>query len=251
MSSKDIKRYFLCECTKASILSEDTVSLEFKWPGPAPLGGQFFLIKPRRTSVFLGRPISVAGFKAGTLRFLIARRGRGSTELAEMRPGEKAELTGPLGNSWPVDNLTKTKPIALVSGGVGIASLLMLANKMGKNPVDFYAGFRRASFGLESIKARTLIVSTENGSEGKKGRILDFFKAQSYGTVFGCGPEPMLKALADICIAAGIHCFLSIERHMACGVGACLACKVKTARGNLNCCVDGPIFKAEELCFEG
>ena len=185
----------------------------------------------------------------GILRFLVSRRGRGSRELFDMRPGEEAELSGPLGNFWPLDEIPKG-PIALISGGVGIAPLLALAQELKKRPFDLYAGFRTGFFGLEGIKPRVLLISTEDGSYGVKGRILDFFTTVGYSAVFACGPEPMLKTLADSCIAAGIPCFMGTERHMACGVGACLGCKIKTTRGNLCCCTDGPIFSAEELYFE-
>jgi NAD(P)H-flavin reductase len=71
-----------------------------------------------------------------------------------------------------------------------------------------------------------------------------------YSGIFACGPEPMLKEIADRSVACGIPCFVSAERHMACGVGACLGCKVKTTAGSRRCCADGPIFSGEEICFE-
>jgi len=260
-------------CTNSFFAAPDVANLEISHPGPAPRAGQFFLIKPRRTGIFLGRPISAAGWSLGKdgviLRFLIALRGRGSRELAGLRPGEEAELIGPLGNSWaemydsgavqakpdaPADN----GPVALVAGGIGIAPLLFFARELGernkvsqnKVPFDFYAGFRTGSFGLEDIKPRSLIIATEDGSEGLKGRIPDFFTPSGYSGVFVCGPEPMLRAAADACIAAEVPCFISVEKHMACGVGACLGCTVKTIRGNRRCCADGPIFSAEDLCFD-
>jgi NAD(P)H-flavin reductase len=268
------KRTYLCECSNFSFIAEDTVSLEFSWPGPIPKSGQFFLIKPRRTGVFLGRPISVAGFKprkqgargklavspdsGGHLRFLVLRRGRGSRDITDMRPGEEAELLGPLGNFWPLDDIPadnyrgkSSGPVALVGGGIGIAPLLAIIPELGKKTYDFYAGFRTGSFGLENINPRTLIIATEDGSHGLKGRIPDFFTPKAYCRVFACGPEPMLKIIGDACIADGVPCYLSIEKYMACGVGACKGCTVKTILGNRNCCTDGPIFKAGEICFEG
>ena len=254
------KRSCLCECTKFAFVSKDTVSLEFIWPGPAPQAGQFFLVKPRRSGVFLGRPICAAGWKqrkpvvsgkqvSGVLRFLITRRGKGSRELTEIRPGELVELTGPLGNFWPLELIPKG-PVALVGGGVGIAPLLPLAQKLKKPPYDFYAGFGTGSFGLENIKPRTLVIATEDGSQGKKGRILDFFSAAGYSGIFACGPDSMIKALAGASKASGVVCFVSTGKLMACGVGACLGCKIQTTRGSLCSCSDGPIFNAEELCFE-
>ena len=94
------------------------------------------------------------------------------------------------------------------------------------------------------------IIATENGKEGLKGRIPDFLEAEKYSAVCACGPEPMLKAVAEKCKKAGTPCFISLERHMACGAGACLGCTVKTINGNRRCCADGPIFNAEEIIFE-
>ena len=298
MSEQGAKRSCLCECVNFSYVTGDTVSLEFIWPGPAPQAGQFFLIKPRRSGVFLGRPISAAGWKpykntlfkgnadrrsskdrrtdsdryqrsedrlskdrrfseGGILHFLITRRGPGSRELTEIRAGEEAELTGPLGNYWPLEQLPPDNPkgkpagaLALVGGGAGIAPLLLLAAELKKRPFDFYAGFRTGSFGVENIKPRALIISSEDGSDGVKGRIADFFSPLGYSFVFSCGPDSMLKTVSDACVTHGIPNFVSAGKLMACGVGACLACKVKTTQGSRLCCADGPIFNAEELCFE-
>jgi len=310
MIDTSAKRTCLCECTNFAFATGDTVCLDFIWPGPMPQAGQFFLVRPKRTGAFLARPLSMAGWEpaseedarkidrrfmtdrrsktdhnrkierrknldrrtepGGLVRFYVTRRGRGSRELSELRPGEEAELTGPLGNSWPIGFFPtvhqKVHPafhatdrhkgkqadvFALVGGGVGIAPLLPLAAELKKRPFDFYAGFRTGTFGLDDIRPRALIISTEDGSQGVKGRILDFFNTSGYIGVFACGPEPMLKELANICIAGGIPCFVSIERNMACGVGACLGCKVKTTKGSLCCCADGPVFNAEEMYFEG
>ena len=255
---QDNKRTFLCECISSVFVSGDTVRLEFIWRGPAPRGGQFFLIKPRRSGVFLGRPVSVAGWKprdqnmpgaGGILHFFVVRRGQGSRELTDLRPGEEAELSGPLGNFWAGVDIPGG-PVALIAGGVGIAPLAAYTPELEGRIFDFYAGFRTGSFGLENVKSRSLVIATEDGSQGLKGRIPDFFTPSGYSGVFACGPEPMLKAVGDACIACGIPCFVSMERRIACGVGACLGCTVKTTRGNRRCCADGPIFNAEEICFD-
>ena len=296
------KRAFLCECLSSAFVAGDTVKLEFLWPGPAPRAGQFFLIKPRRTTAFLGRPISAAGWKSKVpfapyenterrvnidrrlishrymnpnlrllinrritterrqntgmiLSFFIVRRGSGSRDLTDLRPGEEAVLVGPLGNYWAwvdtgLSEENLASPIALIGGGVGIAPLLAYIPELRNRPFDFYAGFRTGSFGLKNIKPRSLVVSTEDGSQGIKGRITDFFTPSGYSMVLACGPEAMLKTAGDACIASEIPCFISMERRMACGVGACLGCTVKTTKGNRRCCADGPIFSAEEVCFD-
>jgi NAD(P)H-flavin reductase len=225
------------------------------------------MIKPEYSTVFLARPVSVTGWQAaesgaGILRFLVLKRGRGTEEITRLRPGERAELSGPLGNSWAdaatdaavSERFTGNTAAAFVSGGVGVAPLACYARELdreaGGQVYDFYAGFRNGAYGLEGIKPRSLIVAAEDGSERLTGRIPDFFSPAGYGAVFACGPEIMLKTVAAACAGTGTPCFVSLERRMACGCGACLGCTVKTWKGNRRCCADGPIFNAGELCFD-
>ena len=272
-------------------ISSEIFIHSYVWPGPAPKSGQFFMVKPKKSPLFLGRPISVAlwepkmdsGYirdrtqdiqdknkkrfmekylRTNTVRFIIAKRGKGTHELAGMRNGDEAELIGPLGNSW-LDFLPEPKKsiktIALVGGGVGVAPLLAL---LGKRPVHhffwFYAGFKTdinkhdMDILLEKAysKAKKVIISTENSKSGFRGMITDFLDIENHLAVLACGPEPMLKTVAEKCKASGVPCFISMERRMACGMGACLGCTVKTINGNRRCCADGPIFNAEEVIFD-
>jgi NAD(P)H-flavin reductase len=166
-----------CECAANREINAEIYGLEFSWPGPAPRAGQFFLIKPERTGVFLGRPLSASGWRPpevpggeGVLRFLIARRGRGTRELGAIRPGERAEITGPLGNSWAQAGAAVPEgAVALIGGGIGIAPLVLYAGELGSREFDFYAGFRSGSFGIAEIEGttpRSLITATEDGSLG-------------------------------------------------------------------------------------
>jgi NAD(P)H-flavin reductase len=280
------KQFITSQVLANKAVNSEIFRLDLAWSGPAPRAGQFFLIRPKRSSVFLARPISVALWEKAvedtpqtrrrlrgkkgdyvtfmitdSIRFLIAKRGPGTAELAELQTGEKAELTGPLGNCWeeflPSEN-TK-KPIALVGGGIGVAPLEWLPGEFTKYDFDFYAGFRTGFknteerlglLGPAALDSQNLIIATEDGSEGRKGRIIDFFNPADYAAVYACGPTAMLRAAAAKCEAAGVPCFISMEKHMACGVGACLGCTVKTKSGNKRCCADGPIFPATEVIFE-
>jgi NAD(P)H-flavin reductase len=192
----------------------------------------------------------------------LVRRGKGTGELAALREGDEAELTGPLGNAWGDFLPSKKGPLALIGGGIGIAPLLAFAAELaGERPgrhFDFYAGFRtlrgaeerEGLLGPAGFRARKTVIATEDGTAGHRGRIPGFFDPAGYAAVYACGPEPMLRAVAASAQQAGVPGFVSLERHMACGVGACLGCTVRTTQGNRRCCADGPVFSAEELCFD-
>lgn len=255
-----------CELIKSISINNKIFRLDFVWPGAAPRAGQFFMIKPKRGSLFLARPISVALWEpdAHTVKFLIARRGKGTCELAELRPGEEAELTGPLGNAWadfPADKKSEKKQIALIGGGIGIAPLQALAAELPENSFDFFAGFKTgfrsleeksnllgpALFGSARLTVAEETISNNLLAKIQGGRIPDFLNPANYAAVYACGPEAMLEAVAEKCVAAEVPCYVSMERRMACGVGACLGCTVTTSRGNRRCCADGPIFPASEV----
>ena len=248
-----------CKLINNTSINRETFRLDFAWNGPAPRAGQFFMVKPKRSSVFLGRPLSVAHWESTRVQFLIARRGKGTEELSDMRPGEEAELTGPLGNAWAGFLPAGEKPIALVGGGIGLAPLEALAGELPEGNFVVHAGFRTGFRSMEEksgllgpalLGAAKLVIAAEDGGDGLQGRIPDFLEPEQYACVCACGPEAMLKAVAARCKAAKVPCLVSLERRMACGVGACLGCAVSTVNGNRRCCADGPIFNAEDVIFD-
>ncbi|MFA6505502.1 MAG: dihydroorotate dehydrogenase electron transfer subunit [Treponemataceae bacterium] len=259
-------RAFLdCAVTANRNVADGIFELVVQWNGTTPLPGQFFLIRPKRASVLLGRPISVFAFENGTASLLTARRGTGTKELENLRVGEIVEMTGPLGNVWPAPGigdkadplamvvaqaLSPSKPLALVGGGIGLAPLAFLARTLKPASYDLFAGFRSSSYGIDGLQPRTLVLATEDGCEGCRGRVPDYLDPCAYGAVFACGPDLMLRAVVSACAKAGTPCVISMEKRMACGVGACLGCTIATKSGNRRCCVDGPIFDAEEVLFD-
>jgi NAD(P)H-flavin reductase len=259
-----MKQRLSCKLKKNTPVNNEIFRLDFAWSGTTPRAGQFFMVKPKRSSVFLGRPLGVALWNSNTVEFLVAKRGKGTGELVELHPGEEAELLGPLGNAWadflPDNNsLQQSKPLALIGGGVGIAPLKALAYELPMDSFDFYAGLKTgfrnnkeekySLLGPAVLGAANLSIAVENGRGGLKGRIPDFLSPADYSAVCACGPEAMLRVTAEKCVAAGVPCYVSLERRMACGVGACLGCNVNTSKGNRRCCADGPIFPAEELMW--
>jgi NAD(P)H-flavin reductase len=252
-----MKNNLICKLASNYKVSNEIFILQFLWEGHIPQAGQFFMIKPLRSSVFLARPISVFEFnkEQKTVKFLIAKRGKGTEELTKMHTGEEVELTGPLGNAW-ADFLPEKGKTALIGGGVGIAPLSALAAERPDYGFHFFAGFKKSFHNNDketamlggAVNSKKLFVCAEDRWNPLKGLIVDYFdEKDGYNLVFACGSIPMLKAIKEKCDKANIPCFFSMEKRMACGIGACLGCTINTTKGGRRCCADGPIFPAQEL----
>lgn len=222
---------------------------------PAPLAGQFYMLRSQKSGLLLGRPVSVYGFKRLSendlnVEFLILRKGKGTEELIKLESGDNIELIGPVGNSWPVP--AEGAKICIIGGGVGVAPVAGFASTLPKKSYDFYAAYKSGSYGLDYVFPNKLTITTDDGSVGIKGMItaaLDAEKIREYDVVYCCGPTPMLACVQKMCQEAGVKCWLSMENRMACGLGACLGCTIKTKEGNKRCCKDGPVFDAAILDF--
>lgn len=220
-----------------------------------PLPGQFYMLRSVRSGLLLGRPISVYNSKRISdtninVEFLILLKGKGTKELVTLESGDGIELIGPLGNSWPVP--AEDKKVLCIGGGVGVAPVAGFAVTLPKKSYDFIAAFKSGSYGLDYIFPEKLTITTDDGSVGIKGMVTAAINSQSikdYDVVYACGPTPMLACVQKLCEEAGVKCWLSMENRMACGVGACLGCTIKTKEGNKRCCKDGPVFDSKILDF--
>lgn len=193
---------------------------------------------------------TVASGATARIHFLIMEKGQGTKELCALRPDDSISLIGPLGNTFPEPHGFS----AIIGGGIGVAPVAGFASTLPEKTYDFYACFRSGTYGLEELSPKSLEITTDDGSVGKKGMLPDVFtaetvKARGYKTVYACGPEPMLAYVQKVCGESGVKCYLSMEAHMACGVGACLGCTITTTEGNRRCCKDGPVFPGEILVF--
>lgn len=230
--------------------------------------GQFVHMKiPGMESHILRRPFSVYARQMGdgTLDILYQVVGFGSERMASLAPDDEGvELIGPVGRAWqpPAD----TGRALLVGGGVGAAPLFMLAEQLRSVGVDtdVVLGAQtedalacRARY--EDILAAPPRCATDDGSFGRAGFCTSlvteaFADAKTAGIPYGyvavCGPEPLMKVVSGMAAAAGVPCEVSLERRMACGVGACLSCIVDTVDGKKRACVDGPIFDAREVVWQ-
>ena len=207
--------------------------------------GQFYMLKLNGQTL-LPRPISICEKEGNKITFLYAVVGAGTEEFSKLREGDTINLTGPLGNGFNLEeNLGK---VALVCGGIGTAPMVEVAKQLrAKNAfgiIDVYAGFRDEIYLKEDLEkyANKVEITTNTGKYGHKGFVTEIFKPEEYDTVLCCGPEVMMKAVIEMCKAKGTKIYVSMEKHMACGVGACLVCTCKTKDGFKRTCKDGPVF---------
>ena len=206
--------------------------------------GQFYMLKLEGQTL-LPRPISICEKEGNKITFLYAVVGKGTEEFSKLNSGDIISLTGPLGNGFNLENLGK---VALVCGGIGTAPMVEVAKKIRENNkdeiIDVYAGFRDNIYLKEELEkyANKVEISTNTGKYGHKGFVTEIFKPEEYDTVLCCGPEVMMKAVINMCKEKGTKIFVSMEKHMACGVGACLVCTCKTKDGFKRTCKDGPVF---------
>lgn len=210
--------------------------------------GQFFMLKTLDNSFLLPRPISVNDVNRNIVSFLYRIEGQGTKKISSLCANDEIQLFGPLGNGFDTEEL-KGK-IAVIGGGIGIAPLLYLSKKLGKR-ADVYLGYKDLEnmYIVKEFKSfvdKTVIV-TEDGSFGEKGFVTDYVQYDKYDAVVTCGPEIMMNKIVNNCRINNIKCYISLERRMACGMGACLGCTVETKDGNKRACKDGPVFNSEEL----
>jgi dihydroorotate dehydrogenase electron transfer subunit len=209
--------------------------------------GQFYMLRSLSCEPLLGRPISIHNIDENGITFIYQAVGKGTKYLSKLKCNDSIKLLGPLGNGFDLNNI-KGK-VALVAGGIGIAPLLFVARNMTGLQVDLYAGFRDVVHTVDTFSGlvNKVYVSTESGSSGKVGFVTDIFEPKDYDIVLCCGPESMTNKVVEICRKNNVPLQVSMEKHMACGVGACLVCSCKTKWGNKRTCKDGPVFNGEDL----
>jgi len=214
----------------------------------AAQAGQFCMISTE--GFFLRRPISIYNIKAGEISFLYKVVGGGTKALSKLKKGDSAQVLGPLGEGYPVKT-AEYLPV-IVAGGTGIASIHFLATKLKTKGTLFYGASSKAD--LLCLKEFKKLgwkteVATEDATAGHKGYITDVLnkKLTDKNVVFACGPTPMLKKIIDIAKQKGAKGFVSLEEHMACGVGNCQGCAVKIGDEYKMTCNCGPVFNIAEV----
>lgn len=226
--------------------------------------GQFVHVRCGEGRDFiLRRPFSIHRKDGGgAFEILFQVVGKGTKVLSRVQPREALSLVGPIGNGFFIDS--KARNVVLVSGGMGIAPLVFLIDELlgEKKRMCVLLGAASTAKLLYAIDLKRLVrklhVATDDGSHGYKGPVVDLLSAVIEEVkpemVYACGPEGMLRRVAEVTAAHNTPSQVCLERMMGCGVGACLSCVCKMQQDGKESlkrvCVDGPVFEAEHVVWE-
>ena len=221
--------------------------------------GQFFMLK---SNTFLRRPISLHYIDNDILEFYYQVKGEGTEYLSKLKENDTISIQGPLGNGF--DTNINNKKILIVAGGMGIAPIKLLIEKLNNSNNSITLIMGGADSSAIKIMDRfdtnntDLHITTDDGSVGDKCNTVDktkeLLKEKTFDIIYTCGPTVMMKALIKVAKENNILCYASLEERMACGVNACLGCNIeikdeKSGYILKKVCHDGPVFNAELLNF--
>ena len=235
--------------------------------------GQFVHVRvPGLDPSALRRPFSVCDARDGVLTILYKEVGRGTAALSSVRSGDAVDVLGPLGRGFPLPE--PGERALLVGGGYGVAPLYFLARTILASPTApvappvLFVGGRTAAdvlladwFERLGVEVRS---ATNDGSLGVRGLVtapLDAWlaaraadSAATDAVLYACGPAPMLRAVDERALARGLKAWISLDRRMACGVGACLGCTQRVRNGDdttlARVCADGPVFPQGTIVWD-
>lgn len=244
---------------------------------------QFFNLGLKdHTQPLLKRPISVSRVSEKGVHFVIKELGEGTRRLTNLKIGESIQAVGPLGNGIALESIKAYEDIILIGGGIGTAPLLELAQvayKEEKN-ISTFLGYLKEPYliqefskvssevnlcTIEKIESPSELEDIKNAKfiEGHVGIGLELYLKELEQEIplkrklaVACGPDKMLKAIKTQLEKSTISMDLLVvtEERMACGMGACLVCAKKVIQNEevkmLRTCIEGPVFKAEEVEFE-
>ena len=261
---------------KARIISNKNIcadhfvmELETSVLGKKSQPGQFVNVKIEDApEQFLRVPLGIHRIRKSGISLLYKVVGKGTEHLSTKSKNDIVNLLGPLGKGFKTDK--KEKKAILVSGGHGIAPLYALCKKLKKEKqkIELFVGSSTKKhlvclkdFRKLGIKVH---IATDDGSKGYKGYVTDLLDLFLDGkrpkrhttyyirhtSLYACGPKPMLKQVGRIAKKHRISAQVSVDEYMACGIGVCLGCAIKTVNGYKLVCKDGPVFDSEEIVWE-
>ena len=269
MSKYSHKRVVIGKIVSKTQLSPEHFQIGFFCPYIANniIPGQFIQVRLSKqlNDPFLCRPFAVYRIADDIIYILFKVVGKGTRFLSEKAVGDELDITGPLGNGFPL--LDDAETVLLIAGGMGVAALYLLAKKLAHHKVIAILGAcsQDRLLGVDDLLSLDVdvFIATDDGSCGYKGMVSELFEEViskenlmlSSCRIYSCGPIPMLKAIAQIANEYKIPAYVSLEEKMACGIGACMgcACEVTSYDGNTQykmVCSDGPIFNAQEIIWK-
>lgn len=241
--------------------------MSFEWPEflNAPEPGQFFTIRAGRTTApLLRRPFAFSGMDDRGAVFIFERRGPATDILAGKRPGDRLDVLGPLGNSFPFPK-NGWRPI-LVAGGIGVGPIMYFCRTLaatGSNPLLLLGGRTSAKIPkVSGIPGSELVICTEDGTAGFGGTPIDYLR-EKYAEVargqspspsvelYVCGPHGLLAAGHELAERWGARAWVSMEQTMGCAVGACMGCAVRvhSPAEYARVCTEGPVFDSRLIVW--
>jgi dihydroorotate dehydrogenase electron transfer subunit len=244
------------------------INLESKFLSKNSLPGQFVNVKisDKGTDPLLRIPLGISRVTKKGIGLVYKVVGEGTQALSLKKKNEALDILGPLGTPFCLPESGKKREAILVAGGHGIAPLYALAEiltKRKKNRVTVFIGAAKGGHIVLAKEIKALgcdvDISTEDGSRGKKGYVtcllatqLEKLGAGPRGAIdiYACGPRPMVAAVAREAEKHGLVAQVSLDAYMACGIGACMGCAVKTKAGYKMVCKDGPVFRSDEIEWE-
>ncbi|QSX07757.1 dihydroorotate dehydrogenase electron transfer subunit [Alkalibacter rhizosphaerae] len=208
--------------------------------------GQFYMVRSWDKYPLLSRPVSIFHQDEETTSFLYRVVGEGTELLSRCKPGDPVDLQGPYGTGFP---MVTGKRIAMVGGGIGTAPLYWTAQALkeldGDNEVTLYLGFDEENQATDLFKNLDADLHVQIG-----GYVTDGLESEEYDLVYTCGPEIMMKKVYEFYRETCKDVYVSMEKRMACGVGACLGCTCETKDGNKRTCKEGPVFPGRSVFYE-
>lgn len=221
------------------------------------LPGQFLMVGCGEETV-LRRPISVHNVEGDKVALLFLVVGKGTEWLSHLKDGDALDIIGPLGNGFTTSG--EDRNVLLVAGGIGIAPLRFLIDKIKDScrQVTLLLGAATAVklYPKELLPREVnLAVATEDGSAGYRGMVTALVpnSITAADRVFVCGPMPMLRYIAENqrqLMLMGKQVYLSLEMRMGCGLGVCYGCTIRTKNGLKQVCKDGPVFPLDEIVWD-
>ena len=236
--------------------------------------GQFIGVFTGDGTKLLARPISICDVKSDEklLRMVYRVSGGGTDIISKLKKGDKVSVIGVLGNGYekaacgyneessnceliPLNKSLEGKKVIVIGGGIGIPPMLLAAKSLQCEKVMVLGYANKNTFLKDEFdKLGQVYISTDDGSLGTKGTVIDAIKENgvSGDVIFACGPMPMLRGIKAYAKEHDMKAYISLEERMACGVGACLGCVTKTVNkdhhthvNNTRICVEGPVFDSE------